>query len=369
MVSFGEFFNLARPERTSFLLSPERDAEILVDVEGQGLRAWMERCFQDQTAPRGAIYGEIGLGKSHLLRHIELTRRAQVHCLYVTLSGFERRSSFVDVHHRVAQHLAPLVEDLAPRMQAGWASQDPGLGRDARTVFELLAQPDLKPETRGTLRAWLIGMGPTPTQARKLGLSGRLVDGVGPSELVALWKAIGRLHLAVEKRPLVLLLDESESFRRITDGDGLASLGQGYRELVDADNNCLGCFFGINLPSVSVAHPLGRSDVASRLDGGRVLALEPLAQPPRTEKFVHEFWRQLSRGPALLEPDALSWVAANLRSLRSVVVTDPRELDNLPTPRDLLKLLSHIGQHAWQEGVRPPLSHRWVSGLLVGRRS
>lgn len=343
------------------MLSPEADADLLVDV--QGLQKWTNGCFREET-PKGLIYGDFGLGKSHLLRHIEKTQADKVRCVYVALSGFERKSTFTDVHFRVGQPLAALVEELAPRMPTGWCDTSQ-LSTDARIVFQQLARPDLKLEERASLRAWILGTGPTPTQARKLGLSGRLVEGAGPAEFVRLWREISRLHREVQGKRLVLLMDEGASFQRVGP-DGLTSLGQGYRELFDTGNQELGCFAGVNLPEANASHPLGRSEVTSRLSREWVLTLKPLVSIPETISFIHELWRQLAPGrPALLTDEALIWVATNLRFLRARTTFDPRELENQPTPRDLLKLLTHIGQSGWQKDIPPPLTLRMVQGFLA----
>lgn len=359
MTSFAEFFGLADPNRSTFVLSPERDPSLLVGMDG--LIPFLEERAQDgPTAPQAILFGEYGTGKTHALRFVEhvLAPKRRMKPVFLTLSNFGARSTFSDVHVRV---MNALDESLQHMLQK-WPTADHAieangrLSQDMKRALRLLRNPNTKPKERATARTWLMGIGPTPTQARNMGLAGRLFESAGPVELVNLWKGLGELWATAKGERLLLLLDEGESFSKVTDVQAQASLGTGLRELFDQDNAAIGIFLAANTPDVRVGvHPLRRSDFESRI-GGKHFTLQGLADPVQVERFIHGWWRLIGHpGTKLLEDGAVRIISTRLRELRDVLAVRPQTASK-PTQRNLMDVLAFVGRRAMEENHRPPIS-------------
>ncbi len=366
MTSFAEFFRLADERRTTFVLSPERDPGLLVDMDG--LLAFLEaRVRPGATAPQAVIFGEFGTGKSHALRYVEhvLAPKNQMQPVYLALSNFGARSTFSDVHVRVMSALDEFLQFMLPSAPESAIDTNGRLSPDMKKALKLLRDAKTPPKDRGTVRAWLMGIGPTPTQARRLGFAGRLLETAGPVELVKLWKGIGEIGAAVTGRRLLLLLDESEAFGRVTDAQAQASLGSGLRELFDTDNAAVGIFLAANTPDVRVGvHPLKRADFQSRTVG-KELTLTGLADPGQVERFVRGWWHHIGKPDThLLDEVALKLVATRLKDLRDVLVGRPQAALK-PTQRNLMDVLAFIGRKALEHGMRPPISERDIRAWFV----
>lgn len=73
-MSFSEFFGLADEKRTTFVLSPERDPRLLVDMDGL-VDFLEERAGIPDPAPQAILFGEFGTGKTHALRYVNRCSR------------------------------------------------------------------------------------------------------------------------------------------------------------------------------------------------------------------------------------------------------------------------------------------------------
>lgn len=367
MTQFADHFRLRDRSRETLKLSPEHDAAIFVDLDNVLSRV---RDLLRNAAPKLVVFGDVGTGKSQLLRHVEkvLAPERRFRPVYVVLSGFDRRSRFERVHALVMQALeGPLLEALEAPAAGTWLERAEELSLDVKSAFRLLRDPQIKREDHARVRAWLKGPGITSAQAHRLGFGGRLTDTFGPAQLVDLWKQIGELHAACsrDRCPLLLLFDETESIQQAMGPDGLRDLGNGFRQLLDPDNRSVGCMFSLNLPAMRGGeHPFLRGDVTRRYDDGAIL-LQPLGGPERVRQFTEGLWRELG-DPAwpLLTTEAISYVGNHLTKLREragAVVTG--SLKRTPTQADLIVVLSFIAEAAFSAGTPLPLS---VAALRAG---
>lgn len=379
MASFGEHFSFADVHRSSFELSPEHDASLFIDLDS--IIPWLSERFKPEDhAPQVVINGDFGTGKTHVLRFIEkkLGPDKGMRTVYFELDGFGRKSTFFDLHIRVMSGLCDILESNLSRYKnlhkfLTKAETSGLLSSEMARAVRLLSDSSQTAETRALLRAWLIGTGPTPTQARtKLALSGRLFERAGPAALVNLWKMVSELEYDTNGRSLVVLLDEGESFGRIVSPDSQAAMGSGLRTLFDASNRSMGIALGLNTPqSREGLHPMLRSDVRGRLTGKEFL-LNPLNTPDRIRRFIVALWERLrskTAASALLDPEALTLLCQRLVALRDAISLHQRVLSSTPTQRDLMRVLGFIGDRAFAEGVKLPLTRdlllRWFQVSLV----
>ena len=363
MTPYSALLGLRDPDRSSLNLSPAADADLFVDIDGLAsqVRDWL-----GVGAPKGAVYGTYGTGKSHLLQYVARTLAPdrRFRSVYVELTGFGRKATFFDVHLRVMNVLLPVLEQLAKHREARrWLAASNLASDDVKRAVTKLGDPALSPTALATTRAWILGTGPTPTQARKEGFTGRLFERSSAVDLVKIWQLCAELQRSSDSQGLLLLIDEGEGFQKVVHPESLATLGAGVRSVLDADNQSLGCIFALNLPETR-DHPFLRSDVVSRLTG-KILNLEPLGSPERVERFTTALWGVLSTKPRLLTPEAMSQLARRLAAMRNAISFDKRSALT-PTQRDLLQVLSFITAQALREQRPPPYSlddlKRWIPG-------
>lgn len=371
---FAKLFELVNPDRTSFELSPEHDAELFIDLDD--VAGWLDlRVQQQDPAPQLVITGDFGTGKSHVLRYIEkrLAPDRAIRPVYFELGSFMRRSSFNDLHITVMVELGELLENNLARVQGLTAVLDEktSLKGDIKTAFTQLADPTLPSAKRAMLRSWLRGTGPTPTQARKdLNFSGRLFDSASSVTLVNIWKAAGELQRAVDGRSLMILMDEGEAFSKMVSPDAQAAMGSGLRTLFDAGNRSLGIALGLNTPSSRKGiHPMLQSDVASRTQG-KQRALLPLGDPLRIRRFIEGLWGHLRSPNAahrLLDEGAMEVVANQLRELRNAISLRSQTLSPTPTQRDLISVLRYVSELAFRDGKSPPLTRDMLNSWFPSK--
>ena len=184
MTPYSALLGLRDPDRSSLNLSPAADADLFVDIDGLAsqVRDWL-----GVGAPKGAVYGTYGTGKSHLLQYVARTLAPdrRFRSVYVELTGFGRKATFFDVHLRVMNVLLPVLEQLAKHREARrWLAASNLASDDVKRAVTNLGDPALSPTALATTRAWILGTGPTPTQARKEGFTGRLFERSSAVDLV-----------------------------------------------------------------------------------------------------------------------------------------------------------------------------------------
>lgn len=361
MTKFAEHLRLRDPRRESLKLSPEHDAGIFVDIDD--VLPKVER--QLAAIPKLVVFGDAGTGKSHLLRHIEkqMGKQRGYRGLFVTLSGFERKSRFARVHALVMEQLEkPLLEVFAlPGSQA--SIEQASVSVDIKLALRKLRDPKVSSNDRARIRGWLKGSGVTGPQASKLGFSGRLLDQAGPAQLVDLWKTIAAIYKEndPEHETLLLLFDEGESIQQLLGPEGQHELGNGFRHLLDNDNKSIGCVFGLNLPVARGAHPFLRADVKRRYDD-TAIQLRPIASGDRARQFVEKLWPMLANeGPPMLAPPAMEYVGDHLAELREQLDTATTDgLNRAATQADLLVVLDFLAHAAVETGTALPLAREVV---------
>jgi hypothetical protein len=360
VTQFAEYLHLRDGSREKLILSPEHDANIFVDLDGILPRVKEKLAH---AAPKLVVFGDIGTGKSQLLRHVEqqLAPEHRFRPVYVVLSGLDRRSRFDRVHALVMQALErPLIDVLQSNDVAAWLDRQSGLTLDMKHALQLLRDPRTKPDALARARAWLKGPGITHAQAHKLGFSGRLTDTAGPAQLVDFWKQIGELYhtCSRDRRALLLLFDEGESIQQSMGPESLRDLGNGFRQVLDPDNRSIGCMFGLNLPALRGGeHPFLRADVERRHDDVRI-NLQPLGGPERVRAFTERLWGILADPlHPMLTADAINFVGNHLAFLRERAgAAVAGSLKRAPTQADLLVVLNFIAEAAFRVKAALPLS-------------
>lgn len=366
VTTFAEHLRLRDPGRESLKLSPEHDAAIFVDIDT--ILPDVQR--QLAAIPKLVVFGDFGTGKSHLLRHIEkeMAPASGYRGLYVTLSGFERKSRFARVHALVMEQLEKVLLEVfaLPGTEASLERAD--ISIDIKHALRKLRDPRVSSVDKARIRGWLKGPGVTGPQASKLGFSGRLLDQAGPAQLVDLWKTIASIYKenSPKHETLLLLFDEGESIQQLLGPEGQHELGNGFRHLLDPDNKSIGCVFGLNLPVARGLHPFLRADVKRRFDDSKI-NLRAIASGDRARQFVEMLWPKLAKeGPPLLASPAMKHVGDHLAELREQLDTaiTTNALNRAATQADLLVVLDHLARLAVETRTALPLSREVIRAWL-----
>lgn len=362
MTPFARYFKLKNPERKDFGLKTDdkEDLELYVDLDGVLDRL---QSALNHEAPQFSIEGSFGSGKSHLLRYVEhFLAPPKFAPVYVLLSGFSRRSDFKMLHQQLMPRLMPLAKramrepggDKAKRVENLTAASE-----SMQRALRALALPELGAPSSDarTAEAWLCaGSKLSAPDMSKAGYALTLIEEVGPAGVIQLYKAVSDLHYAVFQQRILVLLDEGEAFGRVVDVDAQAHIGAGMRGFFDSENHNIGLILGLTTPRARTGlHPMLRSDVQSRVAHKR-LSLQPLTSD-RVRRFMSQVWPKLTRDhrspPFLLDAAGANFVEHNIEQLRRLVPTD--ELSPTPVPRDLLNVLTQLGQAAVDQKLPPPI--------------
>lgn len=345
--SFGAWFRLKDPQRDSLEPNPESPADVDLYIDLDGL---IPQCLAllAARAPKVVLWGDYGTGKTHLL-HVLQARidRDRFEPVYLKLDAYGRLAESKHLHGNLLTAL-----DVGGRL--GVAIQHADLGAadtDLQNALKLLRERPDHPEAR----AWLLGRGPSPARAQKAGFSGPLhlhARGVTYSNI---WRVLADGYRRGTDRELLFLIDETETFQQLVDQSRAADLGVAVREMVDAANKSYGVVFGLRAPNVRGsdfdAHPLGRQDVSTRLQG-RLLELGGLNDPERRRVFISELLNRLAAQPGTIFTEV---------AIEALVEHGPswarqvRLLKRAPVQREYVILLDQLAQRAFSEGIVPPI--------------
>lgn len=375
-MSFGRWFHLRDPERTSFELSPERDVDIWCGDQ-QILRQLHEYlATAPDRAPKLLFYGAYGTGKTHSLFHCKHILESQRHCLclYIVWSGFSARTRFSDVFREVIKQLSPKIAIELCRAHFAANKNEFAisgeLGRqihsdiDLRQVLRILAADEPLLTASGALSKkanlawrWLQCLPLNTTQRNELNVSASLIEDGSPTRLVNILRLFGSLLWEQQNRRLVLIFDEAEQAQQLRHKtDALNHVASATRALFDRDHQEIGilvAFFATNLAE----QVLIRQDTVSRLSLTRqIIELRALLRVEQRIDFLEAVLnalvdpRQSKNAP--LQTSALLLLAERGDQLDLLIEENPRNIRSSRgdfTPRMLLKALDQVTRAAYRD--------------------
>ncbi|MFM7204760.1 MAG: hypothetical protein ACKO6N_28645 [Myxococcota bacterium] len=361
MTKWSQYFQLKDPNRGSFELNPDTDFNIFVDLDG--IRPRLQRVGLTAETFKLVIEGDFGAGKSHLLRYIQHHPPVeQHHPFYVKLGGFDRKTAFIQVYRQIMTELLPLLEkketgpiDLSTLSPNEFLDHDSCLALKELLSVRILSEHPERVLARRWLRA---DPDLRSSESVKGGYARRLVNST-PAQLMHLLLGISALYKRSKHHTLLMLLDESESFSRLTDDVSQADVAAGLRELFDPSNTALSVVVGLNTPSSRAGHhPMLRSEVRSRMVG-KYIQLKPIESDKRVSEFIQQLWGELASNPETypfhLSQQSLTLFIRGVTSWRKKL--DVTLLEGQPVvPRDICSLLNILGQEALREGVKAPIT-------------
>lgn len=374
-MTLGRWFHLRDSERTSFELSPERDADIWCgdpQVEKnlrEALRAGIE-----QGVPKLLFYGEYGTGKTHSLFHCRrILEDRRCHCVAVVWSGFSSRTRFSDLFRETMKSVSPslparLVRDhlrehqgefILPGDLGELVRSDSDLRQALTTLADcesLFPAPTLN--ERGNLAwRWLQCFPLNAKQRKDLGVAASLSERDSPAHLVNVLRLIGALLRERKDQKLVFLFDEAEQTNELRHNrDALNSFASAIRALFDRSQQDIGILLSFYAPRLE-EQVFIRPDTFSRLDASQIIQLRPLDKREERIDFLEAVLTQLvERGQPKHFPfqtTALLLLAERCDQLDMLIEHDPRSIKSSRgdfTPRTILKALNLVTRTAFSQG-------------------
>jgi hypothetical protein len=247
-------------KKDSFSINPRDDADVYFGNQtlDENIRKRLETNFnQPGQVPKFGLYGPYGAGKTHTLHHIahvlaeEFGEDYPSETILLDISPIKAKESWRKVHADLvnAVGLDRLKEAINKVLTQPAAARDPlaylrdeGIlkygeaaiqASQAKVFRALLFGGPLEASAWG----WLKGQSIKAGDAANLGVETMLTD---TSHLVAaLLNVASVLKAGLGRRP-ILLIDEAEALRSLSNTDSVNEFITAFRKLADDENNVLG---------------------------------------------------------------------------------------------------------------------------------
>ncbi len=242
----GEWFCLT--DRFNFSVDPVSDRKWYFGRQElhQRLLREVKRQYSLGLPIKLVLYGEFGVGKTHTLRHLEYYLQTNQPDFpsapyYLECGDVDKKTRYVALHQNILDRIGiDKVKELLIAFQArhgsGWRDE----------IRKHVGSTDLS-----NAFASLLGFGPAVSmawvwlQGQELNSSDRNSLGVSLSldettNLVAALRFIGKLFWEVEKKRLIVLVDEMERLQSVDDSDAVGNWTHALRLLADRQNDSVG---------------------------------------------------------------------------------------------------------------------------------
>jgi len=242
--SVAEWFGLNRP---NFILDPRSDAKFYAPRTGVDIPKLVEGLqvnLVTERPPKRFFWGVYGGGKTHTLFHIseELKKLLNIYPVYVECPSVPKNSTFLHLYHdgimaSMGQDLViGLFKDLIEKI--GLVGFDELLSK----LKEILGDEELsravasllgaRPDKELSFWRYISGVSVPSRDLAELNQTQSLVDTI-PSRLANIIIIIGRVIKKVRNKILVLVIDELDRLKSVTDIYGESTYEEAFRRLVD----------------------------------------------------------------------------------------------------------------------------------------
>ena len=333
------------------------------------LRSRIESDFaQARAVPKFYILGDFGAGKTHTLLHIAHVLEHDIleECapIYLDIAPLRHKERFATLQNRMLDAIgldaiAASAESVASNVK----------GDKATGIQELLRFGDttLKNSQGNVFRnilfggrqrqlswEWLKGATLSGSDRESLQVTKTLTQ---PGEFVHVLLNTAVLYRAGTDRRIVFLLDEVEATRDVTDGDSLAELEFGFRELFDDTNNIMGLIAAIQAEGgTEIGDLMSREAIFRRI--GRetgVFDLTSLVREPlQLQKFIDELLHYLidrSKAAEIVATEQLDCKAEHFPFSESALVALNEGLQSQPEllkPSGIIQTMATAAIEGWR---------------------
>jgi hypothetical protein len=378
-MSLKDYFHL---KRDAFDIDPKRDAAVYFGyqpLEERIINRLREDFVQQRHVPKFFIGGRYGSGKTHSLSHIryvlthdpEFIADFPTEPLLTEVPPLSRKESWRKMHEHLLDSVGrPLIKSAVqavmstPNFSGDVASDlrnadvlrfgDTSLQNSQAQIFRNLLFGGLQ-ETISW--EWLKGKQLNLDQASTLNTETNLTE---TSDLVNALLNVAALIWVGLKKKIVILLDEAEQIRSVTNPDSHQEFVWAFRRLVDDENDVLGLVVGFQQEGGMEAAPPIFSDLAivTRVGGpsGFIDLSELVAEPNDVKEFVTAVLARLVDQAAAkvtidteglsTEPEWFPFTPDASDRIAEHITEDP----DRKSPREIKNLLARAVVAAWLNG-------------------
>lgn len=382
MVSMAEWYGL-KDERKDFTIENAADGQLLfarANLDDQ-LQAILRKSFRTGNPPKLVLFGDWGYGKTHTLRHIEYVISSNAdfaaQCVFVELPDITAKSTFQVAHAALLDALGlDRAKTWMLQYQTKHQSKAQGLIQGV-TQSEDIAKAFLTlisfGESGRICWDWLRGVSLSAADARSVGLAPVLDQS---NQLVAVLKMLGRLSLDIDKKVLVLMIDEAAKLNDVTNGDSIGHWRNAFKLLADKGTRELGVVISASFVDVDdMPKMLADEQIRSRFSPDHYIQLNSFG-PDEAMDFVSALlvnWVDSSKRDALLnkfenekdEEDVSETSFPFTLPGREKFIEYACRNGNITNPRDLQSTLDTILNGAI-DGNRHILSSNYMYQILTG---
>jgi len=346
--------------RPCFELNPFEDGVIYFgrDVLLDRLEKYVKLSWRQDKGLKLVLEGSWGFGKTHTLSHIAVNPRfgnlmEGVYVHLYDLSGKESPYEGFFWHILKALlrtgHLRQYSKGVrSDRDQANLLKQTAGLFI-YNAIYGLT-----DPDTGEIAERWLLGERLTRSDARGAGLS----EGISDDEARELLACLGRYFWEVNKKMLVLLLDEAHRLQQITEDSSYYHMWSTDFKMLLEPRQRLGVMFAMGDRDRAVTlleKPEDRSRLGYRWEKIAMFEGPSLAEFLKALiKYVRDGWNIKDRKPNAPSKEVLEFI----KSWNAAHTAEPTDIDHYPftvmafeklqnslkkaAPRDLMKAIDDV---------------------------
>jgi Cdc6-like AAA superfamily ATPase len=266
----GEVRRMFGLEKDYFALNPREEYRAyFVKAKKEEVNNFVEdirRTIAGGKAPKFVVYGALGLGKTHFLYHVKNRLEDIARCIYVEMPPSHRRTRFTDLYGVIMREIGrSFILNLLEKSVVKAKEQSKTLGEFVAASGDIcdIIQNALEMKLHFLLWRYLCGEKLRSTEAIQIEA---IRQQLGEDEAVAILNIIALLisKVEIDKRPILLLIDEIENTRLIG-GDSATLFIEANRSLTDESSH-VGIIFAATVRAVAeLPRTITEKSVASRI--------------------------------------------------------------------------------------------------------
>lgn len=245
--SIAEWFGL-KSEHQNFFIESDANAAMLFSRSelDTTIRRLLRRSFRNRLPPKFVLWGDWGVGKTHVMKHIMYWMETQpefsANCAFVEIPDLSAKSTFAVLH-------AALMDAVGMDRVKTWMFQYNAKFQTAtmKNLKEVAGQSEDIARAFNTLLTfgdsarvgwdWLRATALSAVDARGVGLPPALEQS---QHLVAVLRVLGVLSKEVEDKMLVLMVDEAARLEVVSKPEAIGHWMNAFRLLSDPGSRELG---------------------------------------------------------------------------------------------------------------------------------
>jgi len=287
------WFGLKRP---NFILDPKEDADFYAPRTGVDIPKLIEGIqvnLVTERPPKRFFWGIYGGGKTHTLFHIsrqlESLMKGAIYPVYVECPSVPRKSTFLHLYHDGI--MASMGQDFILEMFRDLIASIGTVRFDELLIKlkEVLEDEELsravssllgaRPDKELTFWRYISGVSVPARDLAELNLTQALVDAI-PSRLANIVIIIGKVVKRTKGKTLLLILDELDRLKNVTDEYGISTYEEAFRKLVDENQRDVAIIIGLsaaNLRDVPDIIGVEAGPILSRIGSQNIIPITEIS--------------------------------------------------------------------------------------------